>query len=414
MRKKYTVNFEKIAKDIALNHSAIAHDLTLFYDRIENEQNRSGVITKEWGSVENYVDSLYWMKFEKKMNLTQIKEVTGIKNIYRHYQAIGWNYSSFDYDECNKKHEERLTELQKIKRQYDYNSPIFESDKYNDIADKARGKLSKKALVYYPAKNEEDLIRQIYFYLYECELGTIEISRIMDIHQKSVEKLIVLFDMKLSKSEVQKRAAKKRDYGRIEATRRHTVFNASMKDAAFGSHAENAVRSYLAIELENVLENKYEIIVGLNTRTIISPNEIDIPIIFINKKTGAIIKIAVEVDGEKFHSSPERVEIDKKKDSIISEHGWKIVRMPISYNMDVDGNIDEELGIVINEILKYLADDLQEVKSEEITKVCPNCGGELMIRVASRGKRAGNKFWGCRNYPECRYIENIEPDNVCN
>ena len=41
--------------------------------------------------------------------------------------------------------------------------------------------------------------------------------------------------------------------------------------------------------------------------------------------------------------------------------------------------------------------------------VCPFCGGRLVLRTASKGAYAGRKFWGCSNYPKCRYIQNIQP-----
>lgn len=40
-------------------------------------------------------------------------------------------------------------------------------------------------------------------------------------------------------------------------------------------------------------------------------------------------------------------------------------------------------------------------------KLCPRCGGRLVMRVASKGKRQGKRFLGCSNYPRCRYIENL-------
>jgi restriction system protein len=36
---------------------------------------------------------------------------------------------------------------------------------------------------------------------------------------------------------------------------------------------------------------------------------------------------------------------------------------------------------------------------------CPKCGGELVVREAKRGARAGSKFWGCTGYPKCRHTE---------
>ncbi len=39
--------------------------------------------------------------------------------------------------------------------------------------------------------------------------------------------------------------------------------------------------------------------------------------------------------------------------------------------------------------------------------ICPLCGGRLVLRTATRGANAGNKFWGCSNFPKCRYIKTI-------
>ena len=42
--------------------------------------------------------------------------------------------------------------------------------------------------------------------------------------------------------------------------------------------------------------------------------------------------------------------------------------------------------------------------------ICPRCGGRLVMRVAERGENIGKRFWGCSNFPKCRYIRNL-PDN---
>lgn len=46
------------------------------------------------------------------------------------------------------------------------------------------------------------------------------------------------------------------------------------------------------------------------------------------------------------------------------------------------------------------------VEESENTLVCPKCGGALVLRVAKRGANAGNSFYGCSNYPKCRYVQN--------
>lgn len=46
----------------------------------------------------------------------------------------------------------------------------------------------------------------------------------------------------------------------------------------------------------------------------------------------------------------------------------------------------------------------EKEKPEPTGKICPECGGELLKRKS----RYGNYFLGCSNFPKCRHIENIE------
>lgn len=41
--------------------------------------------------------------------------------------------------------------------------------------------------------------------------------------------------------------------------------------------------------------------------------------------------------------------------------------------------------------------------------LCPRCGAQLTMRIASKGAHQGSRFLGCSNYPRCKYIENL-PD----
>jgi restriction system protein len=37
--------------------------------------------------------------------------------------------------------------------------------------------------------------------------------------------------------------------------------------------------------------------------------------------------------------------------------------------------------------------------------ICPQCDGELVLRTAQRGLNPGQKFWGCSNFPKCRFTK---------
>ena len=45
---------------------------------------------------------------------------------------------------------------------------------------------------------------------------------------------------------------------------------------------------------------------------------------------------------------------------------------------------------------------------------CPMCGNALVLRKAIKGENAGKQFYGCSNYPKCRYIQNIDTETFLN
>lgn len=47
-------------------------------------------------------------------------------------------------------------------------------------------------------------------------------------------------------------------------------------------------------------------------------------------------------------------------------------------------------------------------KKLQSTEICPWCNGKLVLRTARQGSYVGKHFYGCSNYPKCRYIKNIE------
>lgn len=46
-----------------------------------------------------------------------------------------------------------------------------------------------------------------------------------------------------------------------------------------------------------------------------------------------------------------------------------------------------------------------DVLNENCEYFCPKCNGKLVLRTASKGTHTGNKFWGCSNYPKCKFTK---------
>lgn len=51
-------------------------------------------------------------------------------------------------------------------------------------------------------------------------------------------------------------------------------------------------------------------------------------------------------------------------------------------------------------------DSTQETEDLKIDK-CPVCGAALTLRMTKKGENKGKQFYGCSNFPKCRYIKNL-------
>lgn len=63
----------------------------------------------------------------------------------------------------------------------------------------------------------------------------------------------------------------------------------------------------------------------------------------------------------------------------------------------------------VQDIVDAHSDDKMTVNISdgEGETICPKCGGRLVLRMSKSGAYAGSQFWGCSNYPKCRYIKNM-------
>lgn len=77
-------------------------------------------------------------------------------------------------------------------------------------------------------------------------------------------------------------------------------------------------------------------------------------------------------------------------------------------------NNSENQTVSLEETQSEQSDAIKEQTTDhldEVEKICPRCGWKLILRTSSRGAHKGNQFWGCTNYPKCRFIENIGMPN---
>lgn len=49
----------------------------------------------------------------------------------------------------------------------------------------------------------------------------------------------------------------------------------------------------------------------------------------------------------------------------------------------------------------------QRAGSQQVP-TCARCGAQMVLRTGVSGPRKGQKYWGCPNYPACRFTRNVE------
>jgi len=78
----------------------------------------------------------------------------------------------------------------------------------------------------------------------------------------------------------------------------------------------------------------------------------------------------------------------------------------------IDFAKDKRIELITGNQLLCLISEVQKSghvsAPAEANEVCPKCGSDMVIRVANKGKYAGQKFWGCSEFPRCRGIIKYE------
>lgn len=69
-------------------------------------------------------------------------------------------------------------------------------------------------------------------------------------------------------------------------------------------------------------------------------------------------------------------------------------------------NIEKKIEPVITPTVAVEQEQPVQTESNQERK-CPKCGGLLVLRRAAKGANAGNQFYGCSNYPKCRFIQSV-------
>jgi very-short-patch-repair endonuclease len=134
---------------------------------------------------------------------------------------------------------------------------------------------------------------------------------------------------------------------------------------------------------------------------------------------------AIELD-DKSHLKKGRRERDQLLDKALDAAGVPMLRVKAqsTYSIkEVSSDLDSAFNIKVGGKRKEIPDPPETVKEPNgkqideaidnsnfgtVALVCPKCGGELIERVATKGQYAGQTFWGCSNFPKCKFTKKAE------
>ncbi len=98
-------------------------------------------------------------------------------------------------------------------------------------------------------------------------------------------------------------------------------------------------------------------------------------------------------------------------DDIFSEDKRDEIYYKLEDLSEIDDEVKEEHIARINKKYNFKPDREVDVSDDEDDLTCPKCGGKLVLRTIKKGANVGGQFYGCSNFPKCRYSEKIISEN---
>ena len=97
-------------------------------------------------------------------------------------------------------------------------------------------------------------------------------------------------------------------------------------------------------------------------------------------------------------------ELSASMTAMLSTAIWKPFAMVLQYVVPLifgAGALLSVLSARPRAVLPAPADDHEEDWTPSVP-ACPVCASPMVSRIARHGVNAGNRFWGCSQYPHCR------------
>lgn len=133
-------------------------------------------------------------------------------------------------------------------------------------------------------------------------------------------------------------------------------------------------------------------------------------VVLANSKTYLNDKYAKKEIKNQVIRADQLIEYIKKSDKEIDYNLSNEEMLEIA-NFFINNNVENRSDYTkkYEDIIMKLNNKNENIEKEKIlkdnSKTCPKCGNKLILRTAKKGENVGSQFYGCSNFPKCRYTE---------
>ncbi len=363
MEKYYRYgDYSKVYESLEIEEDKLP-DLSFYYQLARNTQ--SALYIYSWGTPERLINALYWMKFVKKYDWYEISETLGKNHIAvrQLYHAYGWQNDIQDLAVCEEQSKELINTIEQLIDQIDNESEVFQTEDYLEKESKIKDtELKSRGRNKFHVATHKELFRILYYLIVYKELSPRDICFYYQISLSAFRKYLVDYGIVLSPKEARARIEQngRGNHGRARITLNKNVVKRALTSGISNNYEllfRDLITSYVPSYFDIIM---YEVIIGVQTISIMPPQEIDIPIIIINKHTDEIYKYAIELSGKIWHEKDkDHIRSDSIKDSVIGNIDWKMITINFGKMTSTPSIIKEVFVSITRNICAILLEDIQ-------------------------------------------------------
>jgi len=339
--------------DFNVDVRKIPKDINTIVQNMPSKQRYS--LDKEYGSAKEFLTVLFDLRFNKKLEKSEISARLGLKppNLHAILYNFHWDLSS-DYKENNEKFEYKLEKLRSGLAEAKEKSRLLDINQYDILKIALEPESSYHKDTFYKklgSNNKEEYIRLLFYLIFIEGYQTRDLALLFNISVGTTHDRLRTLGFNLSLEEGIKRKTEQstQDYLQTFRSNKKTRLNSQLRNLSSGSKNEDVLRKYLSLCIHDpvCLDNKkYEVIVGLSNAEILDGLEIDIPVVIFNIEEHEVFRFAIEYNDTYLH----KVERDNAKESIAKSKDW--IYLPIVESSETHySNKPEELRIKAQELI---------------------------------------------------------------